>query len=63
MNNQGKTCLDLAKDRNKTEVVKILERLDQIHQNRLDTAAEASSAASTQGIYNNLNAGKVSLFL
>ena len=26
MNNQGKTCLDLAKDRNKTSVLRVLER-------------------------------------
>ena len=46
LNNQGKTCLDLAKDRNKAGVVELLERMDQISQSQ---SSRADSAIQSQG--------------
>ncbi|XP_023347102.1 ankyrin-1 isoform X3 [Eurytemora carolleeae] len=44
LNNQGKTCLDIAKDRNKTEVIQILERWD--HQSQVRSSSMDQTESS-----------------
>lgn len=50
LNNQGKTCLELAKDRNKAGVVELLERMDQISQSqsRSETAIQSQARSASR---------------